>query len=219
MATQCASPIQGTLMRLVRLDVCGIPVTGGTDNMVVTEGFVQVEASQEYEDGTEYTQKNAKGEYCVNDVGPDQFRRADLNIQFCAVDPDVVNIITGSEIVVSGSDNTGFWVGESPIQTRFSLEVWQGLPPSEACEGGEERHIYWAWPNLSSGRFNNFTIEDGVLEWTLSAKSRPAAPEWGTGPISGEAWITAVPDKAHYGFNIASLPLPEPTGCGAVALA
>jgi hypothetical protein len=218
MPAQCVSPIQGTMMRIVRLDVCGIPVTGA-GNLVVTDGFVQVEVTQQYEDGTEYQQKKANGEYCVNDVGPDQFQRSELSIQFCGVDPDVVNIITGSSLVSDGATGTGFWVTEDPLQSRFSLEVWQGLPPSEACLGGAQRHVYWAWPHLAAGRFNDFTIEDGSLEWTLSARSRPAAPEWGTGPVTGDAWITAVPDRAHFGFNINDLDLPDPTGCGAVALA
>lgn len=216
--TLCASPIQGTRMRIVRLDACGVPVSG-TGGQVVTEGFVQVQATQEYEDGTEYEIRNAQGEFCVNEVGPDQFRRSNLTIQFCGVDPDVVNLITGALVITTGAPvtGTGFWVLEGSVETRFSLEVWQKVA-GQACVGTVQRHVYWAWPNLFGGRFNDFTISDGTLEWQLSAKTAPANTAWGTGPGGAPDWISAVPESAHYGFNIAALNLPATTGCGAVAL-
>lgn len=216
--TLCAAPIQGTRMRVVRLDECGVPVTGA-GGQVVTEGFVNVEVTQQYEDGTEYQLRNAQGEFCVNDVAPDQFRRVDLSIQFCAVDPDVVNLITGVSVVVTGapSTGTGFWVAEGNVTQRFSLEVWQAVSGQACGAGGVARHVYWAFPNLGSGRFNDFTIEDGILEWSLGAKSKIASPLWGQGPGTPK-WISAVPPGAHFGFNIAALPLPADTGCGSVVL-
>lgn len=220
MAARCASPIQGTRARIVRLDECGIPVE--TDrSLVVTDGFVQVQVTQDYLDGTEYELQNAAGEFCVNERSPDQFRRAEVQIQFCAVDPDVVEIVTGAEIVTTGTPSptgTGFWVTEGTLDARFSLEVWQNSA-GEECIDGDPNFVYWAFPHLSAGRFNDFTIEDDVLEWSLTGHTRRAAPAWGTGPIDGEdPWITQVPDDAHFGFNIATLPLPAITGCGAVPL-
>lgn len=220
MPTRCASPIQGTLMRIVRLDACGSPVTGD-GNMIVTEGFVQVEVTQQYQDGTEYILRNAKGELCVNDVGPDQFQRADLTIQFCDVNPDLVGLITGTSIVTTGAPatGTGFWVQEGEVTARFSLEVWQNVA-GQACVPGqtEPDKVYWAFPNLGAGRFNDFTISDGVLEWSLSARTKSASSTWGTGPGADPDWISAVPADAHFGFNIASFALPATTGCAAVAL-
>lgn len=217
--TLCASPIQGTRMRITRLDTCGVPVTGA-GGLIVTEGFVNVEATQEYEDGTEYEIRNAQGEFCVNDVGPDQFRRSNLTIQFCSVDPDIVNLITGSMVITTGAPatGTGFWVVEGGVDQHFSLEVWQKVA-GQACVGSSQQHVYWAWPNLFGGRFNDFTIEDGALEWSLSAKTAQANPLWGTGPGEDPDWISAVPTGAHFGFNIAALTLPSTTGCGAATLA
>lgn len=213
MTAICAAPIQGTRIRIVKLDACGIPVTG-VASQIVTDGFVQVQVSQEYEDGTEYQLRNAQGAFCVNDTGPDQFKRASLDIQFCAIDPDVVNLITGVPVVVTGAPatGTGFWVQEGNVTQRFSLEVWQNIS-GQACVGGTQRFAYWAFPNLGSGRFNDFTIQDDVLEWTLSAKTAQAAAAWGGG--IGTDWISSVPALAHYGFNIAALPLPTVLGCGA----
>jgi len=217
--TLCAAPIRGTRMRIIRLDSCGLPVTGA-GGLVVTDGFVQVEVSQEYEDGTDYSLRNAQGAFCVNEVGPDQFRRSNLTIQFCAIDPDVVNLITGALVITTGAPvtGTGFWVLEGSVEQRFSLEVWQAVAGT-ACVGANPLRAYWAWPNLFAGRFNDFTIEDGTLEWQLSAKTAAANTGWGTGPGASPDWISSVPPLAHYGFNLAPLPLPALTGCGAAALA
>lgn len=215
--TLCAAPIQGTRIRIIRLDTCGVPATGA-GAQVVTDGFVQVAVSQDYEDGTSYELRNAQGNFCVNEQAPDQFRRSNLDIQLCAVDPDVVNIITGAIVITTGAPvtGTGFWVLEGGVNNHFSLEVWQSIA-GQQCVGSTARYAYWVWPNLYGGRFNDFTIEDGVLEWTLSAKTAPANSSWGTGP-SAPDWISAVPTLAHYGFNIAAIPLPSITGCGAVTL-
>lgn len=215
--TRCAAPIRGTMMRIARLNECGVPVPGA-GGLVVTDGFVQVEAAQEYEDGTVYQTRNAQGELCVNETGPDQFTRSNLTVQFCAVDPDIVNLITGSMVIATGAPatGTGFWVTEGAVETRFSLEVWQDVA-GQACVGSVPLRVYWAWPNLFGGRFNDFTIGDTGLEWSLSAKTSSASPAWGTGP-GADDWISAVPPGAHYGFNIASMALPALTGCGAATL-
>lgn len=216
--TLCAAPIRGTRMRIIRLDACGLPVSG-VGGQVVTDGFVQVEATQDYEDGTEYEIRNAQGAFCVNEVGPDQFRRSNLTIQFCAIDPDVVNLITGAVVITTGAPvtGTGFWVLEGSNEARFSLEVWQAVA-GVACVGTQPLRAYWAWPNLFGGRFNDFTIQDGALEWQLSAKTAAANTGWGTGPGTSPDWISSVPVGAHYGFNLAPLPLPAVTGCGAALL-
>lgn len=206
-------------MRIIKLDTCGVPVTGA-GGQVVTDGFVQVAVSQDYEDGTEYQLRNASGAFCINDIGPDQFKRASLDIQFCSVDPDIVNLITGSTVIVTGAPatGTGFWVTEGNVTQRFSLEVWQTVSGQACGATSNPNRVYWAFPNLFAGRFNDFTIQDDVLEWTLSAKTAQANPLWGTGPGAAPDWISAVPALAHFGFNIAPLPLPSITGCGAVTL-
>jgi hypothetical protein len=204
-------------MRITRLTECGVPVTGA-GGLVVTDGFVQVEVSHDYEDGTEYEVRNAAGGYCVNERGPDQYKRSSLTIQFCSIDPDVVNLITGATVITTGAPatGTGFWVTEGTVTQHFSLEVWQNVS-GNACSSAIPASAYWAWPNLYAGRFNDFTIEDNALEWSLMATTQRAHASWGAGPTSDD-WISAVPVNAHYGFNIVSKALPALTGCGAVTL-
>lgn len=216
MAAECISPIQGSLARIVRLDACGIPVTGA-GSLIVIDGFVSVAVSPQYEDGTLYQRKRANGSFCVNRRGNDQYSRDQLTIDFCAIDPDAVVITTGQELITTGApaSGTGFWQVEGNIEARWSLEVWQA--DSDTCTGLTPRTAYWAWPNLAAGRLNDFTIEDNTMEWKITASTEPAHALWGAGP-GATKFISAVPAGAHRGFNITSLPLPDVTGCGAATL-
>jgi hypothetical protein len=218
---EAISPIQGTRARIVRLDLCGAPVTGA-GSLLVFDGFVEVLGSPQYEDGTEYRLRNAAGQFCVQADGDDQFLRDDVDMRFCAICPDAVVITTGQELIVTGAPatGTGFWVKQGPITARWSLELWAADP--ETCTGEQARYAYWAWPHLSAGRLSDFAVRDDVIEWRIRAKSKPANAAWGDGPGTGLAYINQVPADAHRGFNIVHLDPPEVTGteadCGAVAL-
>lgn len=216
MAAECISPIQGTRARIIRLDDCGAPVTG-VGSLLVFDGFVEVQVSPQYEDGTQYQLRKANGVFCVNRQGNDQFSRDEVNVRFCAIDPDAVVITTGQELIVTGAPatGTGFWVKEGDISARWGLEVWQA--DSDTCTGASPRSAYWAWPHLSAGRLADFTIADDVIEWRVIARSQKANTLWGAGPGTLK-YINQVPANAHRGFNITRLPLPDVTGCGAVTL-
>lgn len=216
MAAECISPIQGTRFRIIRLDECGAPVTGA-GSLIVDDGFVEVQISPQYEDGTQYQLRQANGVFCVNRRGNDQFTRDEVNIRFCAINPDAVAITTGQDLIVTGSPatGTGFWVKEGDIAARWGLEVWQA--DSDTCTADEPRTAYWAWPHLAAGRLGDFTIQDDVIEWRITARTEKANTLWGAGPGSIK-YISPVPANAHRGFNITRLPLPDVTGCGAVVL-
>jgi hypothetical protein len=218
---ECISPIQGTRARITRLDLCGAPVLGA-GSVIVFDGFVEVLGSPQYEDGTEYRLRNAQGVHCVKADGDDQFLRDDVDIRFCAINPDAVVITTGQELIVTGagSTGTGFWVKEGAVSARWGLEVWAADPAT--CTGIQARYAYWAWPHLGSGRLTDFAVRDDVIEWRIQAKSKPANTAWGNGPGSGTAYINQVPALAHRGFNIVHLDPPAVTdvgvNCGAATL-
>lgn len=216
MPADCISPIQGSLFRVIRLDECGAPVTG-TGSLIVSAGFVEAQVSPQYEDGVEYQLRRADGRFCVNRRGNDEFLRDELNIRFCAIDPDLVVITTGQTLVETGdpATGTGFWVEEGSVDARWGLEIWQA--DSDTCTEDEPRTAYWAWPHLASGRLNDFTITNDVIEWRITARSEKANQLWGQGP-GAVKFITQVPANGHRGFNITRLTLPSETGCGAVTL-
>src|SRR5215207_1192106 len=212
MAAETISPIQGTRARIIRLNECGVPVTG-TGSLDV---FVEVQVSPQYEDGTTYQVRKANGVFCVNRRGNDQFTRDEVNVRFCAIDPDVVAITAGVELVVTGGPVTGigFWVKEGDISARWGLEVWQA--DSDTCTGLQPRVAYWAWPHLAAGRLNEFTVADAAIEWRIVARSEKANTLWGAGPGTVK-YINQVPADAHRGFSITRLALPAVTA-GVVSL-
>lgn len=211
MPTECIAPIQGTRARIVKEDVCGLPVAGAGSKIVI-DGFVQVQVAPQYEDGTTYRKRNAQGVNCVNVRGNDQFERDQLTIEFCAIDPDAVVITTGQQLITSGATGIGFWVNEGPIAARWSLELWQA--DSDTCTGVLPRYAYHAWPHIQAGRLNDFTVEDQTLQWQITASTAKANPAWtaGVGIIP-----LPPPATAHRGFVVTRATPPAVTGCGAVA--
>jgi hypothetical protein len=215
MTAECIAPIQGTVARIMREDECGLPVEGA-GSLLVFDGFVQVSVEPQYEDGTTYRKRNAKGVNCVNRRGNDQFERDQLTIEFCAIDPDGVVITTGQELIVTGAPatGTGFWIKEGPVSARWSLEVWQA--DSDTCTGLTPRYAYHVWPHLAAGRLNSYTIEDDALEWSITAFTEKVNPLWappGVSPVP-----LPPPANGHHGVNITRLTPPEPTACGATTL-
>jgi hypothetical protein len=218
MTAECISPIQGTRYRLVRENACGVPVTGA-GSLIVGDGFVEALISPQYQDGTEYRLTKANGDFCVNADGDDKLIRADVDVRFCAINPDAVTITTGMTLITTGAPatGTGFWAVEGAVTSRWSLELWAADP--DTCTGVQARYAYWAFPHLGAGRISDFAVKDDVIEWRIKAKTKKANTLWGAGP-GAVKYINQVPANAHWGFNIVYLDPPASTGpdCGAQTL-
>ena len=208
----CVAPIKGTVMRVVRLDACGAPVTG-TDAQVVSKGFISINPSPQYEDGEEFIQRNAAGELCVNEKDADALKRIDLTIQLCNVDPDLIELILGARLIKDGSDSIGFALSEAPSTAKFALEVWQKIAGG-ACGGGSEQWVHHVFPWVENGRLNDFTIEYGPTTYEL-AGSTHRNPSYGSGPHN--LWTPPLEPDEHYAFQVTDVPPPSPA-CGYQAL-
>lgn len=225
MATICGAPIKARVARIVKVDACGAPVTGA-GNVVVTSGFISVQASANYEDGQRFFQKNANGEPCVNQKDPKFLNWMELTANFCQVDPDAIVLMTGERLITGGSPVTGSGVvfGEGLLTARFSLEVWQPMAGAGACgPDGLQRYMYWAFMNVGNAQIGDYTFENGTSTFTVSkAETQGASANWGDGPGTGTSWLPSgfTPDQVnleHFLFNITSTPPPTPA-CGATTL-
>jgi hypothetical protein len=212
-------------MRVVLENSCGVPVTGASSSQIVTDAYVSIAVTADYEAGTEYKLKKANGEFCVNERGKKQLNRFSAAIEICVIDPDLIAMFLGGTVITTGAPatGTGLWIGEGLIVNRFSLEVWQEAAGAGACApGGQTRYLYWAFPNMGDAEMGDFTVQDGTFTLTFTAETAAAADEWGNGPGTGTSWIGPVtagsPTAKHIGFNISTIPPPAETGCGAVAL-
>lgn len=178
MATRCFGVVRGTRVRVTELSTCGVPVTGGS--FVVSDGFVQVEITAEIEDGDEYVQKNANGKLCINMRAPDSLKRLNVTVDWCKVDPDIMNLITGNPTELSGSDPVGFRIQEGEADARWALELWTGLD-DEDCTDSDLEYGYILLPRITGSTVGDFTVENGISTFQTTGYTE-GNPGWGVGP-------------------------------------
>lgn len=177
MATQCFPIIRCKRVRVTELDTCGTPVTGGS--FVVSSGFIQVEITSELEDGEEYIQKNADGALCVNERGPDSLKRLNVTVDWCNVDPDIINLITGYPTEMDGADAVGFRIQEGEADTNWALEIWTGVA-GQACAGGLT-YGYMLLPFITGSTLGDITIENATATFQTTGYTQGNST-WGVGP-------------------------------------
>lgn len=221
MAAICATPIKGTVIRFVKVDVCGVPVTGASSLVVASSGFISVEMEPQYEDGEEFFERTADGEACVNQKDDPVLKRVQLSVELCEVDPALANYILSASALLDGSDTIGFKLSEGKPTNHFSMEVWQRVAGAGACgAGGVPRYIYNAWPNTGSVKMGTYTIENGKSSFKFTGETAAASSLWGDGPGTGTSWLpvgTTMVGTEHWIWNITTTTPPTGT-CGPTLL-
>lgn len=176
--------VRGTRARFTRLDECCAPLAAATPcAVVVTKGFVSVGYEPEISEAEEIEVKNANGDICVSDPGCDVLKWINITLSLCNVDPDLLNFITGSPLVLdSAGNNVGNRVqtGEA-CKTNFALEVWTDIPGQTCGVGDSKQYGYFLAPCIGGGILGDWTIENDALNLELNAKARSGS-SWGTGP-------------------------------------
>jgi hypothetical protein len=221
MTVICPTPIKGTMMRVVKVDACGAPVTGASSLVVTTAGFVSVGMSPQYEDGEEFFERTADGAICVNQKDDPVLKRMELTVEMCAVDPAMATYVLSATALTVGGDATGFMVPEGQPTNHFSLEVWQRVAGAGACSAsGAVNYIYNAWPNVGAVKAGDYTIENGRATFQFTAETSAPSTAWGDGPGTGTSWLpvgTALVGTEHWIWNITDTA--PPTGvCGPTLL-
>lgn len=221
--TICAAPIKGTMLRIVREDLCGVPVTGASSQVFVTKGFVRVQMAPQYEDGEEFFERTADGSACVNEKDAPTLKRMQLTIDLCEVDPSAAAFVADARLLTAGSAVTGsgFAVSEGTPDTKFSLEVWQRVAGSGACDpSGNQFFIYNAWPHVGNVQIGEYVIENGRSTLQFIAETFAASALWGDGPGTGPSYLPlgeVVEDDEHWLWNIETVVPPTPA-CGPTLL-
>jgi hypothetical protein len=219
----CAAPIKGSHLRIVKVDDCGVPVTGAAGLTIVTKGFVQVVSEPDYEDGEEFVERNADGELCVNQKDKPSLKRFALTVDWCEVDPVLAAYVMSARLLDTASPavtGTGWALSEGEPDNKFSMEVWQRVAGSGACDpSGVQRYIYNAWPHVGNTQVGSYTIENARSTLQFIAETFPASTTWGNGPGTA-TWLpvgTTIQDTEHWAWNITTTPPPTPA-CGPTTL-
>jgi len=223
MTANCTGAVRGKLMRTIALDVCGNPITGAASSLIVSSGFISIKPTPQYEDPTEYLQRNANDEFCVNERGNPQLKRVELEVVLCTLDPDLIVQVGGERLLSTATTGTGVFFGSDLVTSRFSLEVWQNATGVDACNAaGVQQYVYWAWPNLGNVKFGDFSIENGVLQFKFTCESKSWGSRWGVLPTvlppNGYLDGTGFQATEHYAYNLTAV-APPTAACGAVTLA
>lgn len=213
-------------MRVTRLDGnCCSPVEGDCST-VVSSGFISVSMTDNIEPPDEFKQKNAAGEYCYPPVRTRPLLNwIEVEIQFCQVDPELFELVTGSPIVTDdaspevnaigfGTDNDTYATG------RFALEVWTNLGGDAACSADGARYGYLLLPCLKEGTFGDLTIENGPINFTVNAVTS-GFNDWGVGPYDvildaaglPSPLLSALPTQRQRQWMLTQLAPPE-ASCG-----
>lgn len=219
MATKRLASIKGRRMRIVRESECGEPVVGSC-SVVTTDGFISVELTEERETGEEFNQKNAWGDFCVNERDPDITKWVNVGISLCNVDPDILDIIAGATPAINGADTIGASFGTALNTGAFGIEVWT-KKTGQACGAGTAEWGYFVVPFVKNGLVDGaVTINNGVLTMGLTAQGFEATADWGVGPHGDNPWLVTegFPVGDIWGVVTTTVQPPAVTdGCAALA--
>lgn len=186
MATHKFVPLLGKRIRVTTLDKCGVPLAAGTEDAVLaTDGFVSITLSSEVEDGQEIISKKADGSLCVNEKFASSFKRFNVEITFCGVNPALVSMVTNAvPYEDAAGDIAGFTVGEGKIEKVFALELWTGIAGVACTEGGEASG-YLLLPFVQAGVPGNIEITgEAQVDFQLTGSYTKGGNAWGVGPFN-----------------------------------
>jgi hypothetical protein len=216
----CATPIKGSVYRLVQLDSCGNPVTGTGGMQVVAKGFVQCAMAPQYDAGVEFFSRTADGSLCVNQMDDPILKRMQLTIDFCEINQTGISYATTMTEIASGSPatGTGFSMGEGLKNNRWSLEIWQQVAGVNACDPvtGLQRYVYNAWPNVGAGQVGAYTIANAVAQFQVIAQTRAISTNAVKGWYAKNGSATWLPGTFapnigdHWYWNVTTTAPPAP---------
>jgi hypothetical protein len=228
--TQCLPLARGKMMRLTRLDECGAPVPGPTGSLV-TKGFIQVVSTPVYQDQEDITQTDANGDNCIDDQSDPALRWFTLQMDFCNIDPDAINIITGAPLILNDAatpESIGFsWDAETLGTANFALELWAGVAGQACSTAGFKDYGYMLYPYVVQAQINEYTVANAALTLSMTARTSTGSL-WDVGPYADvmrsavtpatlTALTTPIRPTEHGRIFKSSAPLPTPS-CGAVEL-
>jgi hypothetical protein len=177
--------VRGRRYRVTRLDACGNPVYG-ENGQVVTKGVISAAFTANTSETDEIRVVNSNGDTCVLEDSVTSLEGYTGEIQFCNMDPDIFEIMTGMPVEY---DYAGVAVGirvdlgVDMDSFSFGLEIWLGLSSDDACgEIGEVEYGYVLLPYMKGGRLSDFTVENGAINFTVADAKSKRGGGWGVGP-------------------------------------
>lgn len=216
-------------MRATRVSGCGEPVLG-PDSVISTEGFISVAMTANIVAGEALSVTNASGRICVQDTPTPKFLNYSLEISFCGVNPELITMLTGQPVVLNadGDAVVGFRMN-SQIDVDlvgFALELWSSVPVAVCDDTGSASYGYILLPFIKGGTLGDFTVENGVVNFTLSGAATKDGSGWGVGPYNvvrdasdiAAPLVSAITEGDHMNLEITTVAPPSVASDTATAL-
>ena len=177
MATHKFAPLLGKRIRVTQMTDAGAV---GANN-IVTDGFITVTISSEVEDGAEIIQRNAWGQLCINERKNPSFKRLNLEMEFCGVNPSLLSYVSNAvEYDDYAGDVAGFTIPEGEITGAFALELFTGL---SGTLNDPNALGYMLLPFVGKGVLGDITVDgENAITFSLTSAATRGGHEWGVGP-------------------------------------
>lgn len=207
----CQSPIEGLVMRIVKLNSCGVPVTGTSGRSIVMDGFTEVTSSPQYDTGDRVIQRKANGTLCQNFKIPDQYTNDEVTANFCVWNPGLIPVTIAGDLITATSSPTGTGFSRGTVDNanlaaaHWSLEVWQA-PPQSCDASGTVYYPYHAWPHLANAKIGDFNINLDANILQIMADSADGSPLWTVG--NSYLGAASIIQGKHYYYNLSSVAPP-----------
>lgn len=167
MANICGNSIHLCFVRLTRLTSAGV-AAGGSNGHVVSGNPMLLTVEPEIVEGDS---KNLIGGCdCINASyrGYDKLLRWNLTLQMVALEPALIELLTGAGLQVNGStEPIGVdWPNQvlcsADAQPPVAIEAWSDLWVGDAQNPGSTRYIRWVFP-MSFWQMDSFNLENDFL--------------------------------------------------------
>lgn len=177
--------VKGRVIRVTDLDNCA-RVIYGEYSQAVSDGVTTVAFTANTTETEEINVPNFNGKPIFYEPAVATLAGYGSEITFGEVDPEVFSIITGQPVVLDYSGNViGLDVDTSiEVQKAFALEVWAGAGAADVCDdpNAQGAYGYVLIPFLQGGTLGDFTVENGLITFTLSGATTREGNAWGVGP-------------------------------------
>lgn len=188
MAQDYAASIAGAAIRVTRLNADGTLITSASGSYVMST-FISVSFTPEYEEGDEFTQKDANGGVCVTYKSPDTLKRVTLEVAICNPDPEFTELVSGGTILSTGGATVGWAAPEAGVDANpngVALEVW-----SKAIQSGKTAptnpYFHWVFPYAILRPSGDRVIEQGIMANTFEGWALGNSG-FGVGPSAAAPW-------------------------------
>lgn len=206
-ASDHAQSIQGLAFRITKLNASGQPISG-THSCWISDQFISVGFTPEYEAGDEVNQKAANGSLCATWKTKDVLKRTNVNVDICNPEPELTQLMVDGDLLAYTGDPTtiiGYaapGVGQITTPNGVSLELW-----TRAVVNGRPAAVnpywYWVFPYLQLQANGERKAENGLMANSFTG--------WGTGnalwtPGPDASWPLAS-GKPYQFARAASMPV------------